>query len=394
MTPHEHQMQLLGAIDLVHPFDGFDGPLLGLLREAFLAVPRHRFVHRYRRREPFMPLQAVTAQTLAEHLPLIYSNTVLLHVGADGEALPSSNSEPAFILRVVEQLDLQPGQRVLEVGSGGGWLAAIMARAVGPAGRVTGVEIIPDMVEQSRRDLAALGIGNIEIVGGDGAFGWAPSAPYDRIIVTAACPDIPAAFHEQLRDGGRLVIPVRNRGGNEDVLVLRKRGDRLVMAAATIAYFVPFVGERALGAPEALPSLHDLPLWQELRGAPCAERRLWFGGPALSFQWLTAAFRAFLGRVDPEFFSVREDSAFGLADPARRSLALFHPYRLTGYGPPDAFERAQAIYRLWCEAGMPAAGGMGLTVQRADAGERVAGGFPVCHGDSVFVWSLSAATAG
>jgi protein-L-isoaspartate(D-aspartate) O-methyltransferase len=393
MTPHEHQMQLLDTIDRVHPFEGADGPLPALLREAFLAVPRHGFIHRYRRREPFMPLQEVTAQTLAEHLPLIYSNTVLLHVGADGEALPSSNSEPAFILRVLEQLDLQPGLRVLEVGSGGGWLAAIMARAVGSAGKVTGVEIIPGLVEQSRRDLASLGIGNIEIVSGDGAFGWPAGALYDRIIVTAACPDIPNAFHEQLRDGGRLVIPVRNRGGAEDVLVLRKRGDRFVMEAATIAYFVPFVGERGLGAADALSSLHELPLWQELRGAPCAERRLWFGGPALAFEWLTAAFRAFLGRVDPEFF-VRDERAFGLADPARRSLALFRPYWLTGYGAPDAYERAQAIYRLWCEAGMPAAGGMGLTVYRADAGVRAAEGFPVCRGDSVFVWSLPSATVG
>jgi len=388
MTPHEHQVALLGSIDRAHPFDGFDGPLAPILRDAFMATPRHRFVHRYRRREPFLPLLEVTDRNLDEHLPLIYSNTVLVHVDADGNALPSSNSEPAFILRVLEQLDLQPGQRVLEVGSGGGWLAAIMARAVGRDGKVTGVEIIPDLVAQSRRDLAALGIGNIEIVDGDGALGWAAGAPYDRIVVTAACPDVPAAFYDQLRDGGLLVVPVRNRGGAEDVLVLRKRGDRFVMQAATIAYFVPFVGERALGPAEGLASLHELPLWHELRGAPCAERRLWFGGPALAYEWLTAPFRAFLGRVDPEFFSMREDGVFGLADPVRGSLAVFRRYSLTGYGTRDAFERALAIYRLWCEAGQPAAGAMGLVVHRADAPAREAAGFPVCRGDSVFVWSL------
>jgi len=388
MTPRDHQLQLLEAIDAVHPFAGADGPLPAPLREAFLAVPRHRFVHRYCRSRRFDRAQEVTEQNLAEHLPLIYSDTVLLHVDNDGAPLPSSNSEPGFILRVLEQLDLRPGQRVLEVGSGGGWLAAIMAAIVGPGGMVTGVEVIPGLVEQSRRDLATLGCRNVEIVQGDGAFGWAAGAPYDRVIVTAACNDLPVALHDQIRDGGLLIIPLRNLGGSEDLLVLRKQVDRFVMQAATLAYFVPFVGAKALHPSGVARDWHALPLWPALCDQPRAERKLWFAGPALYFEVLTAGFRAFLGRIDPDFIVLREPFAFGLLDETKRSLALFRRYGLTGYGTTDAFERAEAVYRLWCERGMPGAGAWNLVVYRADATRQILHGFPTCRGDSTFVWSL------
>lgn len=388
MTPRDHQLRLLEAIDRVHPFDGADGPLPQSLRQAFLAMPRHRFVHRYRRSRQFDRMQEVTEQNLAEHLPLIYSNTVLLHVDHDGAPLPSSNSEPGFILRVLEQLDLRPGQRVLEIGSGGGWLAAIMGEMVGPGGTVTGVEVIPDLVQQSRRDVAALGCRNVEIVQGDGAFGWAAGAPYDRVIVTAACHDLPMALHDQVRDGGLLIIPLRNLGGSEDLLVLRKQNGHFTMQAATLAYFVPFAGAKALDQSGAARNWDALPLWPDLRGQPCAERKLWFAGPAAFFEGLTAGFRAFLGRIDPDVVTLREPFAFGLVDPSRRSLALFQRHGLTGYGTTDAFERAQAVYRLWCERGMPGAGAWNLVVYRADATRQTLHGFPTCRGDSTFVWSL------
>jgi protein-L-isoaspartate(D-aspartate) O-methyltransferase len=387
MTPREHQDALLRIIDGVHSFEGATGVLPEPLREAFRAVPRHRFLHRFGRSFEFDYVRELTEQNLAEHLPLIYSNTALRHVDRNCEPMLSSNSEPGFILRALEQLDLQPGQRVLEIGSGGGWLAAVMAQVVGPQGKITGVEVIAELVAQSRRDLAALGIANVEIVAGDGALGHAAGAPYDRMIVTAGCNDLPLAFYDELRDGGLLIVPVRHRGGGEDLLVLRKRGERFVLVRATLAYFVPFTGSKALVA-AVRPHLHDLPLWQALRTEPCRERPIWFGGPATSFELLTGHFRAFLGRIDPDFVAVQDELAFGLVDEAARSLALFRPYRLTGYGAPHAFDRAMAIYRLWCERGMPGAGAFNLTVLRADdPGPRPAG-FPVSRGDSVFVWSL------
>jgi protein-L-isoaspartate(D-aspartate) O-methyltransferase len=169
MTPRDYQLKLLDRIDGVHPF-GTAEPLPEPLRQAFLAVPRHRFLHRFRTLS-FDRLHEVSEANLTEHLSLVYSNTALQHVGADGATMLSSNSEPGFILRVLEQLDLRPGQRVLEIGSGGGWLAAVMAELVGPDGKVTGVEVIPEMVAQSRLDLAAQGSGNVAIHRGDGALG-------------------------------------------------------------------------------------------------------------------------------------------------------------------------------------------------------------------------------
>ena len=399
MTPREHQLQLLEIIDRVHPFDGATGPLPANLREAYLAIPRHGFVHRYRLLGETSGFHEITPENLAGHLPVIYRNVVQTYVDSKGEALPSSNSEPAFILRVLEQLDLRPGQRVLEVGSGGGWLSAIMGHAVGPSGKVTGIEIFPELAAQSRADLAALGVGNVEIVAGDGGHGWPAGAPFDRVIFTAGSPDLPAVFYDQVRDGGLLVAPFRNRGGGEDLLVLQKRGSEFVMRAATLAYFVPLTGEKGRGDADAPQRWDELPLWQELRQHPCAERKLWFGGPTASpYELLTGGFRRFLGKLEPDFVALRSAGAgspmmpaalvFGLMDEAKRSLALFHPYRLTGYGAPDCFERCLAIYRLWCELGMPSTGGLRLVVRRADDRTPAPPGMPVCRGESTFIWSL------
>ena len=107
-------------------------------------------------------------------------------------------------------------------------------------------------------------------------------------------------------------MPLHNRGGAEDVLVLRKRADHFVMEQATIAYFVPFTGSRALDRSESIRKLDEMSLWPELRDRPCGERKLWFGGPGWSFAVQTATFRAFLGRIDQDFVSIAEPFAFGL----------------------------------------------------------------------------------
>ena len=155
-------------------------------REAVRATPRHLFVHRFRIGGG--PLQARIDEGAlrnsdadpASELADIYSDAVMTHVDAAGNKLPSTNSQPSYVLWLLHMLDLQPGQRVLEIGSGSGWLAAVMTRLVGESGRVTGVEIIPELAAQSRADLAGLGLGNVSVLAIDAAEGHVVSAPFDR----------------------------------------------------------------------------------------------------------------------------------------------------------------------------------------------------------------------
>jgi protein-L-isoaspartate O-methyltransferase len=179
------------------------------LRAAVHATPRHRFVHRFRVADgPLIDFEADPTCNLAT----VYSDQVMRHVDADGTPLPSSNSQPSFVLWLLHLLDLRPGQRVLEIGSGSGWLAAIMAHLVGSEGQVTGIEIIPGLAAQSRTDLVALDRKNVTILIKDGTGRHSDGAPFDRVMITAATWDLPSALFHQVADGGCVLVPIELRG--------------------------------------------------------------------------------------------------------------------------------------------------------------------------------------
>lgn len=233
------------------------------LRQAVRASPRHRFVHCF----TLGGLAVHDADTAPEaHLATIYDDVVLMHVDRSGEPLRSSNSQPSFVLWLLDMLAVEPGQRVLEIGSGCGWLVALMSRLVGAQGCVTGIEIIEDLAERSRRDLAALGIENVTILTGDGSAGTA-GGPFDRVMVTAATWDITDGLLGSVAEGGYLLVPILT--GWDDacaVLLLRKEGDELVAERGIPGLFVPLVGagqqpergdpisEPVLGTPAATDS--------------------------------------------------------------------------------------------------------------------------------------------
>ncbi len=242
------------------------------VEDAFRAVPRHLFV-------PGVPLKQVYAD---EVIPTKF----------EGGRSISSSSQPAIMAVMLEQLDARPGQRVLEIGAGTGYNAALLAHIVGPDGYVTTVDIDDDIVEGARAHLAAAGFGpdRVRVVRADGVLGHPEGAPYDRIILTVNAEDIAPAWRQQLRpgSGARLVLPLTIRDGIQAAVAFEPddtaSSGRLVGVSTELCSFMPLRGSLA-GAWTEAPLLSDPDLSLGLdgerdRAIDAAAIDAWLHGPS------------------------------------------------------------------------------------------------------------------
>jgi protein-L-isoaspartate(D-aspartate) O-methyltransferase len=142
---------------------------------------------------------------------------------------------------MTELLDLQPGDKVLEIGTGSGYQAAVLAELEGVD--VYTIEIVPELAEIAAERLDNLGYTEIKVRQGDGYYGWPEYAPFDAIIVTAAPDHLPAPLVEQLVEGGRLVIPIGPPGGYQTLWQFVKEGNDVTAYSMGGVAFVPFTGE-------------------------------------------------------------------------------------------------------------------------------------------------------
>jgi len=181
---------------------------------AMAAVPRHLFV------PPDVRSHAYADQAL----PIGQGQTI---------------SQPYVVALMSQLLALHGGERVLEIGTGSGYQAAVLAQL---GGTVYSIEIDPVLAERARTTLAALGYDRVHVRAGDGYYGWPEAAPFDAIIVTAAAPRLPEALVGQLRDGGRVVAPLE-RGRGEELAVGIKHGDQLEWTEHGGVRYVPMTGE-------------------------------------------------------------------------------------------------------------------------------------------------------
>ena len=176
------------------------------------AVPRHEFV----------PARYVQ-QAYEDHpLPIGCGQTI---------------SQPYIVALMTQLLELKRGDKVLEIGTGSGYQAAILAQLVD---EVYSVEIIEELAKEAAEKLQRLGYSNVRVRRDDGYHGWEEHAPYNAIIVTAAPDHVPQALIQQLTDGGRLVIPVGSDRGNQWLKKIVKHGDEVISENVVGVVFVPF----------------------------------------------------------------------------------------------------------------------------------------------------------
>ncbi|MCS7109733.1 MAG: protein-L-isoaspartate(D-aspartate) O-methyltransferase [Candidatus Micrarchaeota archaeon] len=160
-------------------------------------------------------------------------------------------SAPSIVGLMMKELDIKEGMKILEIGTGSGWQTAMLCKLVGENGKVFSVERIKELAEMAKERLVKLGIKNVEIKVGDGTIGWIENAPYDRIIVGAAAPDVPKPLIEQLNIKGKLIIPVGHLYWQE--LVLVEKGEKEIKVKNLLpVMFVPLVGRYGYSENEKL----------------------------------------------------------------------------------------------------------------------------------------------
>ncbi|MCW2948945.1 MAG: L-isoaspartate O-methyltransferase [Actinoallomurus sp.] len=190
------------------------------IETAFRDVARDLFV-------PDVPLEEAYAD-----------NAVYTKSDAVGTSI-SAASQPRIVAMMLEQLDAQPGHKVLEAGAGTGYNAALMAAIVGDTGHVTTIDVDQDLVDGARANLASAGINNVDVILGDGALGYADTAPYDRVIATVSAFEPLSAWLRQLAPHGRLVMPLRLRGAASRSIIFERDGDAWRSRGSEMAVFMP-----------------------------------------------------------------------------------------------------------------------------------------------------------
>jgi len=153
-------------------------------------------------------------------------------------------SAPHMVGIMAEQLDMHKGNNVLEVGAGSGYHAAVAAHIVGPRGHVYTVERIDSLAEMARANIERAGYSSVvTVVAGDGSLGLPEHAPYDRIFVACAAPEIPAPLVQQLKEGGKMLVPVGTSHFGQDLMMVEKKNGRAVKSDLGGCVFVPLIGE-------------------------------------------------------------------------------------------------------------------------------------------------------
>ncbi len=336
------------------------------VKRAFRKVMRHRFLEGWYHpdvtdgRVVFLPVAYDRDRPTAEDIKAIYSNQAL--VTSVNLSMPtSSTSQPSLVAGMLELLDLRPEMRVLEIGTGTGYNAALLAEILGPEGRVCTVEFQEDVARRALGHLEAEGYGDVQVVFGDGFFGVAEAAPFDRIVATVGCSDLSSHWLDQLDEDGFLLIPLQH--GLSDPLVRLRRDPAsptqavgqivdpsgFMQVQGALSWVTPWRNSLIVGLPKS-------PTWS--RRLPEALTSSEEPGHPLG----DVHHRAFAFFLSLALRPLRyTNSGYGLADPGTSSVVVVTRESIEGYsaissgkGLDSLYESLLGLLDLWSDLATPA----------------------------------------
>ncbi len=383
------------------------------VEEAFRSVPRHLFLP-------------------GRNLVTAYDRDSITIKRKHG-AILSSASDPTFVARMLEQLNLTTGQKVLEIGAGTGYAAALISQIVGETGYIVTMDIDKDTADRARDHLQANGFANVKVVCGDGAYGFAEGAPFDRILLSVASQDISPAWQEQLARGGRLVLPLAIPFLHQISVAFEREEEHLISKSIHPSAFIMLRGDVSFGQPQVATQsgltvtahceldgvaerivygIQSIPTTEvspdiQLRGRePYSGALLWLDLHDERLCRLYAEGQATELKLIPSLFwggghSERWCSTIGLVDETgfaflRRAYGRKGPYRplILAYGQGSHLAEAlQTHLKLWDEAGRPTSEDLKIRVFNTKATLNVPqSSFQVQKQHSTFVldWPIAA----
>ncbi len=333
------------------------------VRRAFRRVRRHRFLTSWYRPEVDEDLRASFAciqydrdNPTEDELSEIYSDQALI-TKISGPFPSSSTSQPHLIAGMLEHLKLEPGMRVLEIGTGTGYNTALLAEILGTTGKVSSVELQRDVAERAEHSLAAEGYTDIRVLCGDGFAGVTEDAPFDRIIATVGCSDISPHWIDQLSPEGVLLVPLQH-GFSDPLVAIHRDPDALDCAVGQIvghSTFMPIQGEMEWINPwqSAIARVPQPPVWTRPLPEILRASHNCVSVPGnLRHQGLPF----FLALASKDLWFVPH--GYGLADQGTGSTIVVTADSIEGYSPHsqgDGLEvlssRLQLLLELWEQLG-------------------------------------------
>jgi protein-L-isoaspartate(D-aspartate) O-methyltransferase len=317
------------------------------VKRAFSRVKRHRFLDHWYRLEggaqqiewALVPFDRDRPDDAS--LEQIYSDRSLV-TRIDGFCATSSTTAPQLMAWMLEALELRPGLRVLEIGTGTGYNTALLAELVGDPGLVYTMELQQEVVDQARLSLEAEGYGGVHAVAGDGFHGFPTGAPYDRIIATVGCSDVSPRWVEQLAEDGIMVVPLQHGASHPLIRVTRSRADRALGRVVGSSQFMDVAGMLACANPwqsYLIGGMEEEALW--VRDLPCMPppehvSRGIFQDPThrdLHF---------FLSLSSRELW--RSTRGYGLADPGSGAAIVVSGDGVRGYARAGRTAAAERLY--------------------------------------------------
>ncbi len=337
------------------------GEIAPAIEKAYLNAPRHLFIDAFLDQNPDgeMTEIKVTNDNLEEYLPKLYNDGALCFERNEEGRCISSISQPTLVLMMLQKLDLQEGQKILEIGTASGWNAAMMAQLVGESGAVYSIEILSDLATRTKTKIEQQGIQNIHLFDGDGAI-QAYQTSFDRIMFTVGSYDIPQNIYSSLNEEGLLLMVLKNRGPFDSLILFKKTQNYLESIENSICGFVPLQGAYAMKELDGR-KLEDWGIWQRLKDKEVIRQDFWWGSnydkPRINYLKISGIC-SFLAITEPHFQLFKTEKGamfFGLLEEEKDSMVIWKDNQLIGYGNEQAFHQIKAAFESYLRLGMPSA---------------------------------------